>query len=376
MISKDLAEKFIERVMRHTNYNVNIMDENGIIIASRDMGRVGQYHEVAYRIITGTQDIVDTTDMAYPNVRPGINMVIEVDKRREGIVGVTGDPKEIRPVALIVKMAIETMLKYERQQEQIRLRANKKEHFIYLLTQVENADPEQLRSMANDLGYPEEMIRIPILIQTDDTDSSFVLHVLRNSQSHTRKDFSFALNASRVLVFKTMPNSSKELFSEYKYIIQEYLSPFLRWLRDNGRNAAFYVGSFQNTYPQYYYAYRHCRWLEQNVAASGQPVFFYDYAGDYLKASIPMGELQRVFYVYRSRIPPEKLRTFMDVVGMLIRTNFNFNRASELLHIHKNTLVYRYNNLKELLNLDPVASAGDRASLEAFYGYLQRCSDI
>ena len=115
MLDKEFATKFIERVTRYTDFNVNIMDERGIIIASRDKKRIGQYHEIAYRLITGQEEMIDTTGMSFPNVLPGINMIIATGGRREGVVGVTGDPEEVRPVALMVKMAFETMLKYEQQ---------------------------------------------------------------------------------------------------------------------------------------------------------------------------------------------------------------------------------------------------------------------
>ena len=159
MISKLLAEKFIEQVTEYTSYNVNIMDEDGVIIASRNSERVGQYHEIAYRIVHGEEDIVDTTTIEqFPNVLPGINMVIEMDGRREGVVGVTGEPEEIRPVAMIVKMAIQSMLRYEKQQEKARLRENRKERFIHMLTEVEYADSQEIRELAEELGYPEEFL--------------------------------------------------------------------------------------------------------------------------------------------------------------------------------------------------------------------------
>ena len=72
MIGKDLARKFIEQVTQYTEFNVNIMDADGTIIASRD-------------------------------------------------------PEEIHSVALIVKMAIETMLRYERSEQELRLRRGRKE---------------------------------------------------------------------------------------------------------------------------------------------------------------------------------------------------------------------------------------------------------
>ena len=125
MISKEFARRFIARVTKYTEYNVNIMDENGMIIASRDPERLGQYHAIAHQIIQGGEELVEAKEGSYRNVHRGINMVIEVDGKREGVVGVTGDPAEIRVAALMTKMALETMLRYEQQQEARRQREPK-----------------------------------------------------------------------------------------------------------------------------------------------------------------------------------------------------------------------------------------------------------
>ena len=42
MLDRDFAEKFIDRVTRYADFNVNIVDERGIIIASREKTRIGQ----------------------------------------------------------------------------------------------------------------------------------------------------------------------------------------------------------------------------------------------------------------------------------------------------------------------------------------------
>lgn len=393
MLDKEFADRFIERVTRYTDFNVNIMDDRGIIIASRDKKRIGQYHEVAYRLIRGTEEMIDTTGLSFPNVLPGINMIIAAGGKREGVVGVTGNPEEVRPVALMVKMAFETMLKYEQQLEERRIRENKKDHFIYLLTQVEHSDPEELRSYARDLGYPEESIRIPILLRLNGPDSDETgqaLDLLRGGDLHSSRDFSFALDSRHVLVYKTLPAGPGEtggLFAGCKDLVREYLEPLKalgsrrspkerggRPGKEAGPYTAF-VGSFQDTYPQYYYGYRHCRWLEQNTGfdtGTGDPVFFYDHLNEYLQSMLPVGELQRAFYVYRKNIPDHRLRSCAETIGALIRTNYNFGRAADLLFIHKNTLVYRYKGLKEMLGVDPMASAGDRAFIELFYTYLLR----
>ena len=160
MIEPELARRFIEQVTQYTEYNINIMNEAGVIIASRDPKRVGTYHEVADRIIHGTQDMVVIRDeRMFPGVLPGINMAIMHDGHKEGVVGVTGDPDKIRDVAMITRMAMEAMLKYEKQQESIRLRRSRKEHFINLLTQVEFASPTEIRGIARQLEYEESLAK-------------------------------------------------------------------------------------------------------------------------------------------------------------------------------------------------------------------------
>ena len=70
MIEPELARRFIEQVTQYTEYNINIMNEEGVIIASRDPGRVGSYHEVADRIIHGNQDmVVIRDDKMFPGVK-------------------------------------------------------------------------------------------------------------------------------------------------------------------------------------------------------------------------------------------------------------------------------------------------------------------
>ncbi len=375
MISKELARRFIGSVKKYTDYNVNIMDENGIIIASRDPERLGQYHVIAHQIIMDGPDLIEVGEDNYHNVRPGLNMVIEVDGKREGVVGMTGNPEEIRVAALITKMALETMLRYERQQEESRRRENRKEQFIYLLTQVADASHEELRTLASDLGYPEEMIRIPILLAADQFDTGTLLMQMRGSSLHTNRDFSIAPDSGHVIVFKTLPLPEERLLRDYREYVLEYLAGIRRSLREDGKQVRFFVGSHQENYKQYYYAYRHCKWLERTAPPGEEVVFFYEHMNEYLRHIAPVGELRNVFHIHE-RYCPEKMKNMMtETILTLHKYNFNFPLAAKELYIHKNTLVYRYNQIKEFCGLDPVESGEDRALLTAFCVYLERTKD-
>ena len=373
MIEVGLAKKFIEQVTQYTEYNINIMNEQGVIIASRDPKRVGSFHEVAYYIVTGNEDMVVTSAAGeYHGVQPGINMVINIDGRREGVVGITGEPKEIKSVALITKMAIEAMLKYEKQQEELRRRRTKKEYFTNLLIHAQYQDPGELRSAAKQLNYSENIIRIPILCRLEDMETEAFLATIKNGLEHKKEDISILVDNSHVLIFKTMPAKSSDIFGNYKYIIGEYLSTALQWLRQQEKSCKFYIGTFQESFTQYYNAYRHCKWLEENAAVSGSSAFFYDYTGDFMRSIVPMNELQWMFNVYEKKMDDKFKKMFMEITGALIRTNYNLAAASKELFMHKNTLLYRYNKVKEALNINPLESSSDRSFMEAFYIFLKR----
>lgn len=373
MIEVDLARKFIEQITKYTDYNINIMNEQGYIIASRDPKRVGTFHAVAYQIVTGKEDMIMTAgENDYPGVRRGINLVINIDGRRDGVVGITGDPEEIRPVALITKMAIEAMLKYEKQQEELLRRQNRKERFLSLLIHEEYADPAILRSVARQLNYSEEMVRIPILCTLSESLAEPFLDAVKKGSGHSKEDISFMLDQERALIFKTVQGARKTVFADYKFMIADYLRDALRFLHQQGESCRYFVGSFQNSFNQYYFGYQHCKWLEEATDAALDFAFFYDFSGAYLQSVMPMNELQRMFHVYENILDQNFRNSYVEIIGALMKTNWNLVEAARALFMHKNTLVYRYNKLKERLNINPILSASDRCFVEAFYMYLDK----
>ena len=398
MIEPELARRFIEQVTQFTEYNINIMDENGLIIASRDPGRVGTYHEVADRIIKGSRDvIVIHDDRMFPGVLPGINMAIMHDGRKEGVVGVTGDPDKIRDVAMITRMAMEAMLKYEKQQEEIRLRRSRKEHFISLLTQVEFASPSEIRGIARQLEYEESMVRVPVLCRIRRfgagpgdgrngsgspggfgqslaplPDPQEMIDALRCGTGNSSQDLSFIMDETHILVFKTVMADRRHSFVDHRREISDYLQHILSWLQERNTAAVFYIGTLQNSFSQYYYSYRHCKWLESHVSEPGEIIFFMDHLKEYFRTLVPRQELQRVFHVCESMLDKSTADQFSEMTAALEETNYNLTKAAQILYVHKNTLVYRYNNMKDYLGIDPLERSEDRTFLELLHLYLEK----
>ena len=73
------------------------MNERGIIIASKDKERIGGFHEIAYKIITGDEDIIITEheEHNYLGVKYGINMAVFYHHKKIGVIGMTGNRKSV-----------------------------------------------------------------------------------------------------------------------------------------------------------------------------------------------------------------------------------------------------------------------------------------
>ena len=165
MLNVELAERVIDKLSGCTEYNINIMNEKGIIVASKDKSRIGTFHEAAFEIIDKKLDYktVEAED-TYLGTKPGINMAMEYKKKIIGVLGLTGeaDNGELRAVAAVIKKMLETVLEYEEQKEAVIKRKTGKDRFINSLL-YENASKSEIENMAQSLGYLD-MARMTILI--------------------------------------------------------------------------------------------------------------------------------------------------------------------------------------------------------------------
>lgn len=374
MLDISLAKKLIEQVTKYTSYNVNIMDEHGVIIASRNPNRVGNFHEVAWQIVTGTADtIIIGNDNDYPGVLSGINMVIDIDGKREGAVGVTGNPEEIRPIAFIIKLAIETLIKYEYQNMQALRRQTRKDRFMEMLTQENYKTPQDIRNLASDLNYREDIVRIPILCRLESpVFQQPLLDSIKNSPVHSTEDISFLVEDQYVLVFKTLNTEQTNIFSDYKFILGDYLQSTLKWILENDVKCSFFIGTFQTNFSQYYYAYQHCRWLESHSTKFSRhhAYYFYDFIGEYMASQIPRKELQQIFNVFSGNLSESFKQNYIEIIGSLVKNNFNIQNAAQHLFMHKNTFTYRYNKIRDKLNIDHQHSMEEKWLLICLYLYL------
>lgn len=114
-LSGDLAQKVVDTIAPTINRHVNIMNSHGIIIASSDRSRVGSHHEGSLEAIRSNRIVdIEQTDAA-AGTQPGVNAPLILNEQLCGVVGVTGAPGEVRPLANLIALTVQLLFAQERE---------------------------------------------------------------------------------------------------------------------------------------------------------------------------------------------------------------------------------------------------------------------
>lgn len=131
-ITHEWAQKIVNRVMATVACNINIMDAEGRIVGTGDPKRLNTIHEAAREVLRRrrTVEISEGEERRWPGVKPGVNMPIELEGNVIGVVGITGQPDRVRPLAALVKMAVELMIQERVWHERHRVEAEMRERLL------------------------------------------------------------------------------------------------------------------------------------------------------------------------------------------------------------------------------------------------------
>lgn len=372
-LDTEFANKIIERVKQYTDYNINIMNERGIIVASLTKERIGTFHEIALQVVQGDQDeIVVHEGDRYIGTKEGINVAFCYKNQKIGVIGITGKPEEVRPIALILRLSMETMLEYELYKEERFQRKNLKDRMLSRVMYGENMTQEELAEYGRRLKLEEKYIRIPVMIRLNQNAefAEKVLSDIREFHYLSHQDLYTVTRSNDIIIFKYFEEDLMQLIREYKFILAERISAVLRYLKSRDISYTIYVGSFQNRYIQYRVGYQHCSWLRGYCKEEGRSLFFYDYLEEYFCSFVPFDETRGIFEIFKERMDEREIENYVTVMMALSASNYNLAEGSKRIQVHKNTLVYRLDKLRELFGMNPIQEQKDRNFMNNLCEYL------
>lgn len=108
-LTADLAQEIVNAAMERIPYNVNIMNEHGYIIASGNHDRINTLHVGALQAIE-ERKILPMDASFGPHGQPGVNMPLFYGGEVIGVIGITGNPQTVTPLASLLQATAELLL--------------------------------------------------------------------------------------------------------------------------------------------------------------------------------------------------------------------------------------------------------------------------
>lgn len=165
MLSKELAQSIVNKVMEVIPYNVNIMDEDGIIIGSGDVSRIGSLHEGALNALKNKKIVEIFKDYEY--AKAGVNIPILFRNKIMGVIGITGEPKIVSPFGKIVSITAELLISQEYTLNQHIIKQKLIEEFIYEWLNINEEYTEEFVQRGMSLEIDIRIKRFVIIVEYD-----------------------------------------------------------------------------------------------------------------------------------------------------------------------------------------------------------------
>jgi len=342
ILSEKTARNLIHEISSVIDYDINIMNEKGAIIASTDPDRKGQFHEAAYRIINNDlTELLVYYDEEYDGCKKGINFPIINEGEIIGAIGITGEVDETIGYGKLIKKFAEILMHDLANLE----RQNRTEQSKFLFVN---------EWLSGEIQQESEIQR-RIKKYNFTLNASYQIAIIKNLSKKTvtwdflssKMDRSHALTSYNndfgiaVCNFSTSEKCGEYLSSRFseKYPAEDFICA---------------IGNSYRSLIRLPESYNEALITFHSIDTENSGIYFYnDTLLDIILDNVP-DEYKKKFSSYIFRNCTEKeISEFTVLINIYLMENGSINTISKKLFIHKNTVQYKINKIMCRTGLDP-----------------------
>jgi carbohydrate diacid regulator len=373
LLDNNFFQRIVENIIKKLNYNVNIMDENGYIIASGNKERIGNFHEAAYNALkTNSKIIVYKNDLnKYVGSENGINIPFNFDGLISGVIGITGNPENLKGAGKVVKALLEIMLEQEILKETIFKEKNYKSYFLNEL--LNNNNKENVKNIINygkNLGYDMNKKKLPCIFELMNKgnflyNNKRVVDIIINELEKEfimKKEIISDISDSKIIFLKNDDIFLKDflniintlqdnLYKNYSIKIKCYI--YHKFVK---------IHDISNAYKDLIYLF--------SLKINHNIIYSKDYMIEIFYKNFDSEIIYEYFY--------EEIEFFLknpdlfETLNVLLKNNLNISKTSENMLLHRNTIIFRLTKIKDLIDLDPLNNHKDSMKFDLIKEFFDR----
>ena len=352
-----MAQDFVEATSSLVGgRTINIMDREGTIIASTEQERIGTFHQGAAEVIaTGKPVLIETKDLPrYPGAKEGYNMPIFLKDELIGVVGIFGCEEQMLNVANLLKVYVTQHFAQQAMAQKQNVESEVRNRLLSLL-------------LLGDIGQMETIYQLSALIPVQLAFPVKVIMIRAGKRKNTREQMNHYTQLFQNMMWQGTLDRSRDVFG-----IQNNDCIIIHSAPRHGKEDEDLDKIIAQVVRE--------EWL--CIAVSGACPRLEDIPGGMKESntliSMEGGPVRNLedsqvkiqYLIYKSLIHGgtkyaemlyRKLTASQDArqaevllvtARVYYQENGSVQKASERLHLHKNTLLYRMKRLFQLLDLE------------------------
>ena len=375
---EDISQTIVKNTTDIIGFPISITDEKGYIIGSNDPLRIGSYHQASIDVLkrkeTICYEISEVKNLK--NVLPGVATPIIINNEAIGVLGIVGDPSEVKKYAQLVKSHVELMCHEHMKKEMSILESKTFDNLIhYLLNLKSTEDSDYIVRYGKMLGFnlDSDVKRICFLIEIDflsdpssnqqDPEGSswqflqnHIIALLRYYFIDSQEDLISLLTLDQFIVIKSI-NHDCQTDSFIKRMENKILR-FKQFLKSKHNvTASISIGSIHSGLEGIQKSYHD----SLQALTAGKKTTISPEIYHYNDWNIMLELLGEAFSPYVAERFADKIGHFFNYANYptlsstfmtYCRCNMNLSETARILFLHRNSLVYRLEKIKELTTLD------------------------
>ncbi|MDY3006684.1 sugar diacid recognition domain-containing protein [Anaerococcus porci] len=344
-INENLAQNIVESLKDTIKQDINFMDQDGIIIASTDLKRIGSIHNGAIECITLGRTIGIIYDNEYPGAKKGVNLPVKFDKETIGVIGISGEYEIVKKYGTIIKRMTEILIKEEWIKENQNIEFENKKYIIesILNSQLYNLDflPKNIETDAKAIAVSK------IKFNSIDFSTKRNLIKLTESNYKNNKLYTSIIHDRFVIVYL---DCTYDDINKHLNLIVNHANNSYNLKLNFGVSSIFY--NLDKAHEFYKQALRSQKWSEYNNKKG--PILFYKYMDlGLILTSIEDKDLYEFSYKILKNIDNKDIEIYEELFFLYGKYNGSITAIADNMFMHKNSIQYRLNKLESLTGYDP-----------------------
>lgn len=339
-LKKPTAQKIVETVKDVCGYDINFIDTNGIIFASTDPVRIGEFHEIGKKVVETRQTIEVQTDNSFLGTHKGVNIPFLYNRELIAVIGISGDPSEVRRYAVLAQKITGMILREHELDTQNYGQKNQINLVLHALFENRAINYDFLKEFMNLRKLSTEDTFRAIVVKLDARYHPSNLSVLETALYQALDQF------PKVLYTFNYPN-------EYWIMLTDTI--YQSWYYKLQRLADTYTGILNvgigNSAPlsRVYGSYQEALIAVGSRTSQKNLIKYEDLTLDILLGALPPHIRTR----YLERTISKLTGNDIQLLHVYYSSNLSLQQTADHLFLHKNTVQYQLNRINKITGFNP-----------------------